>query len=234
MNVPEELEDWIRLRHYEGLNFVRSEDAPSVEEVREQRKRVVEAQRLQRLLMVEEARNAQIIAKLRALRGLPQKPAKRPIKTEEEVTVKEEELPYAVFKHLTDKGDLDQGGASMPLSATTRFALSQMPALDLLQADLQPMEKALKIKKESGWDGEQNKSWRRERVEYIEKQKRRHLESRGVELEENGEVRDGEWQGGGRKLGKGEVEELERVVRLMGGERGGKEEEDKDEVMRDA
>ncbi len=32
-----------------------------------------------------------------------------------------------------------------------------------------------------------------------------------------GEVRDGEWQGEGRKLGKGEVEDLERVVDMVGG-----------------
>lgn len=242
LHVPDEpplegLADWIRLSHYEGLNFIRSEDAPSVEEVREQRKRVVEAQRLQRLLMAEEARNAQIIAKLRALRGLRQKEKKRADKTEAEaeVKVKEEELPYPVFAHLAEKGNLDQGGASMPLSTTTRFALSQMPALNSLQSELQPMEAALDIRKESGGsveEGEESKTWRRERVEYIEKQKRRHFESRGLELEENGEVRDGEWQGGGRKLGKGEVEELERVVGLMGGEREGKEEE-KDVVMAD-
>lgn len=234
MSVPEGLEDWIRLRHYEGLNFVRAQDAPSVEEVREQRKRVVEAQRLQRLLMAEEAKNAAIISKLRALRGLPQKAAmKRSVKTEgTEVLVKEEELPYPVFRHLQEKADLDRGGAEMPLSSTTRFVLSQMPALKGLEADLRPMEKALEIKREDG-EGE-TKSWRRERVEYIEKQTRRHLESRGLEMDENGEMRDGEWQGGGRKLNKGEVEELEAVVTLMGGEKDVKDEEEADEAMPDA
>jgi len=33
----------------------------------------------------------------------------------------------------------------------------------------------------------------------------------------SGEVVDGEWQGEGRKLAKGEVEDLERVIALIGG-----------------
>jgi len=44
---------------------------------------------------------------------------------------------------------------------------------------------------------------------------------RGLELGEMGEVRDGEWQGEGRKLGKGEVDDLERVVGLVGDNGGG-------------
>lgn len=67
-------------------------------------------------------------------------------------------------------------------------------------------------------ENEKEKSWRRQRVEYIESQSRRHLENvGGLELGRNGEVRDGEWQGEGRRLGKGEVVDLERVVAMMGG-----------------
>jgi len=44
---------------------------------------------------------------------------------------------------------------------------------------------------------------------------------RGLELGEMGEVRDGEWQGEGRKLGKGEVEDLERVVGMVSGANSG-------------
>ncbi len=219
--VPEGLEDWIRLRHYDGLDFgkVGGEDGdrPTVESVREQRAKVVEAQRLQRLLVAESRKNEVIIAKLRALRGMPRKQKK-------EGDVKEEDLPYPVFKHLEDKAGLGTGAAETPLTTTTAFALSQMPALKSLLAELKPMEQALEEKKVLGEDGE--KVWRTERVEYIESQTRRHLETRGLELDANGEVRDGEWQGGGRRLNKGEVEGLEAVVALMGGEKEVKEEED--------
>ncbi|KAF3351883.1 Carboxy-cis,cis-muconate cyclase [Verticillium dahliae VDG1] len=40
---------------------------------------------------------------------------------------------------------------------------------------------------------------------------------RGLELGENGEVRDGEWQGEGKKLAKGEVEGLENIAAALGG-----------------
>lgn len=65
---------------------------------------------------------------------------------------------------------------------------------------------------------QKNKSWRRERMEYVEGETRKHLESvRGLELGKDGEVRDGEWQGEGRKFAKGEVEGLESVVAALGG-----------------
>jgi kinetochore protein Mis12/MTW1 len=69
-----------------------------------------------------------------------------------------------------------------------------------------------------GLVGEEEKSWRRQRLEFVEKETRRHLENvRGLELGEMGEVIDGEWQKEGRRLGKGEVEDLERVVGMVGG-----------------
>lgn len=64
----------------------------------------------------------------------------------------------------------------------------------------------------------QEKSFRGERFDYVESQTRRQLELRGVELDAQGKVRDGEWQSEGRQLGKGEVESLERVVGMVRGE----------------
>lgn len=56
-------------------------------------------------------------------------------------------------------------------------------------------------------------------MEYIEKQTKRHLErKRGLELGPQGEVVDGEWQGGGRALGSGEVRNLERVMGVVVGD----------------
>lgn len=128
---------------------------------------------------------------------------------------------YPVFAHLEDKADLADGTADTPLSTTTAFALSQLPALKSLLAELRPQEKLLAEKEKADpniAEGQEEKSWRRERVEYIETQTRRHLENvAGLELGRNGEVRDGEWQGEGRKLARGEVEDLERVVGMMGG-----------------
>ena len=70
-------------------------------------------------------------------------------------------------------------------------------------------------------DTEARKSWRRERLEYVETAARKHLENvRGLELGKNGEVRDGEWQGEGRSLGSGEVDGLEKVVSILGAQVG--------------
>ena len=75
-----------------------------------------------------------------------------------------------------------------------------------------------------GKGGEAEKSWRRKRLEFVESETRKHLEQvRGLELGEMGEVRDGEWQGEGRRLAKGEVEDLEMVVGMVGDVDGGKQ-----------
>lgn len=230
--VPEGLEDWITLEHYEGLNFTLPADLPTIDSVRLQRARVQEAQRLHRLLMAESAKNRATIAQLRALRGLPPKTSLQTTsKAEPSDTNNGSEMapPYPVFAHLEDKSTLDAGAAETPLSTTTAFALSQLPALKTLLAELRLQERQLEEGEARTGEAE-GKTWRRERVEYIESQTRRYLEGKGLELGKDGEVRDGEWQGGGRKLNRGEVEDLESVVGLMGGRKSGGENED-DEMV---
>lgn len=52
---------------------------------------------------------------------------------------------------------------------------------------------------------------------YIETRTRRHLErTRGLELDEQGGVRDGEWTGVGRRIHAEEVAAMEGVVHLLG------------------
>ncbi|RYO81548.1 hypothetical protein DL766_000254 [Monosporascus sp. MC13-8B] len=149
------------------------------------------------------------------------------------------------FAFLHRKADLAaEAGPDAPLGTTTAFTLSQMQALRALSASLRtlapdlappPGNSSLSSASASmavddgdgvgeAEEGEKNrkKSWRRERLEYVEGAARRHLESvQGLELGRGGEVRDGEWQGGGRSLARGEVEGLERIVSLLGGGGGG-------------
>ncbi|RYP67303.1 hypothetical protein DL771_007321 [Monosporascus sp. 5C6A] len=143
------------------------------------------------------------------------------------------------FAFLHRKADLAaEAGPDAPLSTTTAFTLSQMQALRALSTSLRTLAPALApapgrdsspssssaadADDDGGGDGEtkkdrRKKSWRRERLEYVEGAARRHLESvQGLELGRGGEVRDGEWQGGGRSLARGEVEGLERIVALLG------------------
>jgi kinetochore protein Mis12/MTW1 len=210
LSVPPEIRDWVRLSHYEGLNFMQDYDAPNTESVTMQRKKLRETQKLHSLLLAEKARNEATISSLKALL-LNQVPKKEP----------DEEEIYPAFAFLENKGELTGDGAH-PVTTTTSFALSQLPALKSILENFRPRLKELANGNgKEGLVGEEDKTWRRERLEFVEKEARRHLENvRGLELGEMGEVRDGEWQGEGRKLGKGEVEDLERVVGMVGGREG--------------
>ncbi|KAH8196983.1 hypothetical protein TruAng_008842 [Truncatella angustata] len=54
---------------------------------------------------------------------------------------------------------------------------------------------------------------------------------RDLSWAKNGEVKDGEWQGEGRELGKSEVEGLEMVISMPGGEAGASSSRGNDEMM---
>jgi kinetochore protein Mis12/MTW1 len=207
LSVPPEVRDWVRLSHYEGLTFTPDKDAPNTESVTLLRRKLRETQKLHALLRAEKARHEATINTLKAL-------------VMNQATKKEEVdgETYPAFAFLQDKGEL-MGDGKQPVKTTTEFTLSQLPGLKSLLDNLEPRlgELANGDGKE-GSVGEDQKSWRRERLEFIEKETRRHMEDvRGLELGEMGEVRDGEWQGEGRKLGKGEVEDLERVVGMVSG-----------------
>ncbi|KAI8950891.1 Mis12 protein-domain-containing protein [Xylaria longipes] len=149
-------------------------------------------------------------------------PARDVVVAEEEGTDKK-----SPFAFLHQKGDLASsgGGAAAPIATTAAFTLSQMQALRALSTALSNVAPDLKTSDAAADDGRdsegpgRSRGWRRERVEYVETATRRHLETvHGLELGRHGEVRDGEWQGPGRNLARGEVEDLERVVALLGGE----------------
>lgn len=209
LSVPPEVRDWVRLSHYEGLNFTLDTDAPSIESITLQRRKLRETQKLHALLLAETAKNEATLASLGGLLS-NQTPKVKPSEGIEST--------YPAFAFLHNKGDLT-GDVSHPISTTTSFSLSQLQALKSLLQDLKPrLNELTNGNGKDGMVGEEEKSWRKERLEFVEKETRRHLENvRGLELGEMGEVRDGEWQGEGRKLGKGEVEDLERVVGLVGG-----------------
>jgi kinetochore protein Mis12/MTW1 len=116
-----------------------------------------------------------------------------------------------VDSHLQSNGSTQN---RQPLTDTTAFAMSQLPALTKLLATLRPRLATLP----SLLPRSPELTPQIERQRYIESQTRRHMEStRGLELGENGEVRDGEWQGQGRGFDASEVRDLENVVGILGG-----------------
>ncbi|KAI2630496.1 Mis12 protein-domain-containing protein [Xylaria nigripes] len=248
---PPELCNWIRLSHYEGLDFSaspsvtgiskadqsRQKDAPTIESITHLRRRLRESMRLNALLTAERARNDALLEDLRRLitppgtgaqvkaeTGSPTKRASAQENTNATDAVKPEEA-RSPFAFLHQKGDLaSSGGGAAPLATTAAFTLSQMQALRALSKALSNLTPDLKGLSASGTHSEDDeesgtrgpRSWRRERVEYVETATRRHLEIiHGLELGKQGEVRDGEWQGSGPNLAKGGVEGLQRVISLI-------------------
>lgn len=277
---PAELCSWIRLSHYDGLDFSASPsvvargngnppdqqrvttttattvDVPTIESVTALRRRLRESMRLNALLTAEHARNEALLEDLRRLVRSPSPgPATRQIKAESASPAQRRSMPRdaetaaadggqskreeedntkkSPFAFLHHKGDLaSSGGGAAPLATTAAFTLSQMQALRALStalSNIAPDVKASPATEMETDDGEGSsgagggsRSWRRERAEYVEAATRRHLETvHGLELGKYGEVRDGEWQGPGRKLARGEVESLERVAALLGGDTNG-------------
>ena len=249
--------DWIRLSHYEGLDFTTPRlggiGAPdqtpdtqairaAVDNVNRLRRRLQASQKLNVMLHAEKARNEALLAQVKKLIGT-RATGPAAIKEEDEAgggarqagdRPPSQEPPAAAkppFAFLHDRGPLaHSAGSETPLTTTTAFTLSQLQALRALSTSLRNIMPDVRVSGSSNTAGgedddddeggsKKNKSWRRERVEYVEAATRKHLENvRGLELGKNGEVRDGEWNGdGGRRLGKGEVEGLESVVAALGG-----------------
>ncbi|KAI1816049.1 Mis12 protein-domain-containing protein [Poronia punctata] len=248
---PPELRDWMRLSHYEGLDFSsfssssssittttsrdkdkdKDTDTPTIESITALRRRLRESMRLNAILTAERARNEALLEDLRRLVGhksshvVKAETASSP--TQAQTQTQSDETKKSPFAFLHQKGDLASTvGGDAPIATTADFTLSQMQALRALSADLRKLTPPLKTYAAAGEDGNEEgttgstargpKNWRRERVEYVETATRRHLEMvHGLELGEHGEVRDGEWQGPGRHLERGEVEGLERIIALL-------------------
>lgn len=236
--------DWLRLGHYEGLNFdnlpaktpskdnkdggddamdVDTPDRPTVESVNRLRRRLQASQKLNTMLHAEKARNDALLGELRSLVG--RVGAGAAVKDEPQ----EGGETKAPLAFLHDRGDLTLADANTPLTTTTAFSLSQLQALRALSTSLSSI--LPNLQGGAGYDGSgARRTWRKERVEYVEGAARKHLEHvRGLELGRDGEVRDGEWQGEGKRFAGGEVAALEGVVNALAGSGGGGGDEKMDE-----
>ncbi|EMT70668.1 Kinetochore-associated protein MTW1 [Fusarium odoratissimum] len=215
LTVRPDDQPYMRLAHYEGLDFSGSEgpDRPTTESVTALRRRLHASQRLHTALESERARNDTLLGKLRSVLGV----VPGNVKAEEG----QAQAPDgSAFGFLRDKTSLQAAGADKPIATTTEFTLSQLQALRALSTslrtllpDLGPTDADTSMEDASS----SSRTWRRERVEYVEGASRKYLETaRGLELGDQGEVRDGEWQGEGRKITRSDVEGLEQVAAMLG------------------
>ncbi|KAG5752582.1 hypothetical protein H9Q72_001144 [Fusarium xylarioides] len=215
LTVRPDDQPYMRLAHYEGLDFSGSEgpDRPTTESVTALQRRLHASQRLHTALESERARNEALLGKLRSVLGV----VPGNVKAEEG----QAQAPDgSAFGFLRDKASLQAAGADKPIATTTEFTLSQLQALRALSTslrtllpDLGPTDADTSMEDASS----SSRTWRRERVEYVEGASRKYLETaRGLELGDQGEVRDGEWQGEGRKITRSDVEGLEQVAAMLG------------------
>ncbi|KAK0753168.1 Mis12 protein-domain-containing protein [Schizothecium vesticola] len=205
--------DYLRLSHYEGLVLPPDPTTPDVDSVTRLRRRLQASQKLNTMLRAERARNASLLAALREL------------VVHDAGVVKREDggvaaAPFA-FVQTASLALAAESGSESPVATTTAFTLSQLEALRALSGSLGRIGADLAAAPAGEGEGEGRRSWRRERLEYVETAARKHLERvRGLDLGEAGEVRDGEGEGGGgggrRGLGQGEVEGLEEVASSLG------------------
>ncbi|KAH7244310.1 Mis12 protein-domain-containing protein [Fusarium redolens] len=215
LTVRPDDQPYMRLAHYEGLDFsgLEGPDRPTTESVTALRRRLHATQRLHTALESERARNDALLGKLRSVLGV----VPGNVKAEEG----QAQAPDgSAFGFLRDKASLQAAGADKPIATTTEFTLSQLQALRALSTslrtllpDLGPTDADTQMEDASS----SSRTWRRERVEYVEGASRKYLETaRGLELGDQGEVRDGEWQGEGRKITRSDVEGLEQVAAMLG------------------
>lgn len=214
LTVRPDDQPYMRLAHYEGLDFagLEGQDRPTPESVTALRRRLHASQRLHTALESERTRNDALLNKLRSLLGVVPD-----VKTEEGQATPEPALDGSAFGFLREKASLQNAGTDKPITTTTEFTLSQLQSLRALSTSLRTLLPDLGPADEDVSVDHGPRTWRRERVDYVESASRKYLETaRGLELGEQGEVRDGEWQGEGRKITRGDVESLEQIASMLG------------------
>ncbi|KAM0513550.1 hypothetical protein ACHAPE_007814 [Trichoderma viride] len=236
LTVRPQDQPYMRLSHYAGLEFPAMEeeddatqqsDKPTTESITALRRRLQASQKLNAVLESEKAHNEALLRRLRSLLGVDTDATKT---EEDQQNAMDQDGATAAtttkpFSFLRDRGGLEESGGEQPITTTSEFTLSQLQSLRALSGSLRKLLPELSV---PGDDDDAAASattekepvtptsWRRERAEYIESSSRKYLETvAGLELGPRGELRDGEWQGEGRGLNKGEVEGLEKVAALL-------------------
>ncbi|KAG9252799.1 Mis12 protein-domain-containing protein [Emericellopsis atlantica] len=205
---PRDLRPFVRLAHYQGLDFA-DDSSADVEGTNALRRRYQASQKVNLALQKQRARNE---ALLRALRHAVGAAADDRIKVEPKEG--EEDSESSTFGFLNERRGLASIGSDTPITTTAQFTLSQLNALRGLSTSLRELIPNLAV---LGDEQGTAKSWRRERSEYVEQSSRKYLEkTSGLELGSQGEVRDGEYQGAGRGISKDQVEGFEAVVAMLG------------------
>ncbi|KAI9755927.1 MAG: hypothetical protein M1815_004475 [Lichina confinis] len=161
LTVSDDVLPWMRLGHYENFDLTPNPDAPTLETLIVQRRKLQEAQKLQRDLVQETRRNAVLIEQLRGLLSAPAagpssaggpSSASPSVKQEQQgqdaadggSTADSQSSPLAFLTSHPETVSLAMATAgsstlaTQPLTTSTSFIVSQLPGLRTLLADLRP------------------------------------------------------------------------------------------------
>ena len=189
LSVPVDLASWVRLNHYQGIEYPPPKNAPTAESVQLLRRKLAATRTLSKALNQEQARNEAILQQLRALSN------------------KDADGNFAFFTESAGAKKLKLGTNGQALTTNTTFAMSQLPALKTLLAELRPRLASLK-EAGSGISGakEENKQ---ERREYIEQRTKTHIERNGGGVADNATVLPG------KPMDTDEIQALEKVAQIF-------------------
>jgi kinetochore protein Mis12/MTW1 len=196
----EDLANWVRLDHYQGVDVADAENVPSPEEVQLLRRKLNETAKLNTMLKAEEAKNAAILAQLTSLSGA-------------EPTQQEGDETGSPFAFLNSSA---QTANSQQLTQDAQYAVNQIPALRRLLAQLKDAMQTIPSTRQIRLDDEDSIEGRRRR--YLQTQSRRALERKGIDAEASA----GASIATGRKMGRDEMEGIEAVAHAVGGADTGK------------
>lgn len=190
----ENLANWVRLDHYKGVDVADAENVPSPEQVQLQRRRLNETAKLNTMLKAEEAKNAAVLSQLSALIG-----------AETNGDGAESTAPFAFLNASANSTQSQQ------LTQDTQYAINQIPALQRLLAQLKDAMQTIPNARNLRHDDEESIEGRRRR--YLHHQSLRALERKGIDVESSA----GASLAAGRRMGKDELEGIEKVAQALGG-----------------
>lgn len=197
LSVPEELATWVRLSHYNNLTYPIPTNAPSPEAVQLLRHKVAASRTVSQALASEQARNKAMLEQLRSMTS----------------SVAEAQAKASTsFAFLADAPSAStfniSANGQQPLTTNANFALSQLPALRAILAELRP--KLTELQTAGLGHSGAREEMETERKAYIDHRTMKHA------------VRNGHASAGtaglsaSRDIDEGEVQAIEKVANMFG------------------
>ena len=188
LSVPSDLSDWVRLKHYDGVSFDIPRDAPTADSIHLLRRKVAASRTVSKSLMQEQARNEALLQELRVLH---QPGASGNL---------------AFLTQSVSAKTLNVSSSNQALTTNATFAMSQLPTLKSMLAELRPRMATLKTAS-TGIESAKDEI-RQERREYIEQR------TQGL-VDRNGRSSDDAAALSSMPVDTDDIQALERVAQIF-------------------